>query len=346
LTGRLDPAVAAVRRCVRTALRDLLPGDRVLVACSGGADSLALAAATVFEGVGAGWDVGAVVVDHQQQPGSAEVAARVAQLLEQLGCEPVEVVPVELGSGNGPEGSARVARYAALTAAAQRHHAVVALGHTRDDQAETVLLGLVRGSGLRSLAGMPARAGIFYRPLLDLTRDQTRQACRALELPVWDDPHNADSRFLRVRVRREVLPLMERLLGPGVAAALARTARLARADADALDAFAEDISRAALTDTGALSVGVLATTLPALRRRVLRSAAVTAGSPAGGLFAVHIDALERLVTNWHGQQGVDLPGPVRAYRSGGLLFFESVTGGEAASGTMTRLDDRESALEG
>jgi tRNA(Ile)-lysidine synthase len=318
----------------------------VLVACSGGADSLALAAATVFEGLRGGWDVGAVVIDHQQQPESAEVAARVARLLEQLGCEPVEVIPVDVRPGNGPEAAARVARYAALTAAAQRHDAVVVLGHTRDDQAETVLLGLVRGSGLRSLAGMPEQAGIFYRPLLDLTRDQTRRACRALELPVWDDPHNADSRFLRVRVRREVLPLLERQLGPGVAAALARTARLARVDADALDALADDISRVALTDTGAWSVDVLATTLPALRRRVLRSAAVTAGSPAGELFAVHIEALERLVTDWHGQQGVDLPGAVRAYRSAGLLFLESATGGEATSGTMTRLGHRESALEG
>jgi tRNA(Ile)-lysidine synthase len=318
----------------------------VLVACSGGADSLALAAATVFEGARAGWAVGAVVVDHRLQPGSAEVAAQVARLLERLGCEPVEVVPVEVGPGNGPESAARVARYAALTAAAQRHDAVVVLGHTRDDQAETVLLGLVRGSGLRSLAGMAAQAGIFHRPLLDLTREQTRQACCALDLRVWDDPHNADSRFVRVRVRRDVLPLMERQLGPGVTAALARTARLARVDADALDALADEVANAALTETGAWSIDVLSSTLPALRRRVLRAAAVTAGSPAGELFAVHVEALERLVTDWHGQRAVDLPGAVRAHRSAALLILESATGGAAASGAVSRLGNRESALEG
>jgi tRNA(Ile)-lysidine synthetase-like protein len=345
MSGRLDPAVAEVRRCVRTALDDVLPGARVLVACSGGADSLALAAGAVFEGNRAGWAVGAIVVDHQQQPGSADVADRTAAVLRELGCEPVEVVAVEVGPGHGPEGAARAARYAALTSKAEAHEAIVLLGHTRDDQAETVLLGLVRGSGVRSLAGMAVINGCLRRPLLSLTREQTSQACRALGLGVWDDPHNADRRFLRVRVRREVLPLLERELGPGVAAALARTARLARDDADALDVLAEDVLEAAQVDTRTWQVDVLAAAFPALRRRVLRRAAVAAGCPAGELFAVHLETVERLVTEWHGQGGIDLPGAVTSRRSAGLLIFEAMSAGRTDPTAVAGLDDRSGTRE-
>lgn len=293
-----------------------------MVACSGGADSLALAAATVFEGARAGWAVGAVVVDHGLQAGSAAVAARVADQLAALGCDPVDVVAVAVEPGAGPEAAAREARYAALTAASRERGSIVVLGHTRDDQAETVLLGLARGSGVRSLAGMPAVTGPFRRPLLELTREQTRQACRALELRVWDDPHNDDPRFLRVRVRQLVLPVLERELGPGISAALARTARLARDDADALDILADDAFAAARLADGAWDARAIAAAAPALRRRILRRAAVAAGSPAGELFAVHVDSVDQLVTHWHGQRGVDLPGSVRARRSGGELRFE------------------------
>lgn len=346
MIGRLDPAVADVRRSVRIALSDVSPGAVVLVACSGGADSLALAAGAVFEGRRAGWAVGAVVVDHQQQSASTEVAAQVAAQLRMLGCDPVDVVPVQLGAVGGPEAAARDARYAALAAAAEQHDAVVLLGHTRDDQSETVLLGLVRGSGLRSLAGMAAVTGRFRRPLLELTRHHTQRACRALGLSVWDDPHNADPRFLRVRVRRELLPALERELGPGIAAALARTARLAREDADALDALAGEVATAAEGADGAWSADVLDAAIPALRRRVLRSAAVAAGCPPGELFAVHVEALERLVTDWHGQRGVDLPGAVQARRSDGMLRFECPTSTKAPAAAVARLDDRRETLEG
>lgn len=325
MTRRPDPAVVVVRRCVRSALADVAPGDSVLAACSGGADSLALAAAAAFEGERAGWSVGAVVVDHGLQPGSAEVAAAVAAQLAGLGCDPVERVAVHVSPGAGPEAAAREARYAALSAAAEPRDSVVLLGHTRDDQAETVLLGLTRGSGVRSLAGMPAVTGRFRRPLLDVTREQTKKACHALGLAVWDDPHNADPRFARVRVRRLVLPVLERELGPGVADALARTAGQARDDADALDALAADILTAAQRTDGGCDVERLAASLPALRRRVLRRLAVSAGCPPGELFAVHLHAMERLVTDWHGQRGVDLPGAVTARRVDGVLRFERTT---------------------
>jgi tRNA(Ile)-lysidine synthase len=164
--------------------------------------------------------------------------------------------------------------------------------------------------------------GRFRRPLLGLTRRRTEQACRALALDYWDDPHNRELRFQRVRVRRKVLPMLEEQLGPGVAEALARTARLVRFDADALDHLAEQLLSSARQADGSLDVAVLSGALPSLRRRVLRSAALAAGCPSGELFAVHIDSVERLVTDWHGQLGVDLPGAVHAVRRQGLLQFE------------------------
>ena len=293
---------------------------------------MALAAAAAFEGAKAGWLVGAIVVDHGLHDGSAAVAATVAgrlsihSALQPL--EPVDVVRVEVGTRGGPEAAARDARYAVLRDIATRAEAVVLLGHTRDDQAETVLLGLARGSGLRSIAGMRPVSGCFRRPLLDVTRSQTALACAAEGLPVWSDPDNADERFARVRVRRTVLPALEGALGPGIAAALARTAELATADADALDALAMQLgSTAGLEDsapTGGvvrLAVAPLAAALPALRRRVLRTAALAAGCPGSELFAVHVGELDRLLVDWHGQQGVDLPGPVTAVRRNGWLVF-------------------------
>ncbi|MBA3232819.1 MAG: tRNA lysidine(34) synthetase TilS, partial [Propionibacteriales bacterium] len=217
--GRLDPAVAEVRRAVRDGLADLAPGAAVVVACSGGADSMALAAATAFEARAAGWLVRALVVDHGLQEDSVAAASAVVKRLEGLGLA-ASSARVEVGATGGPEGAARVARYAALERAAGVGDAVVLLGHTRDDQAEAVLLGLARGSGTRSLSGMAAKRGRYRRPLLGLSRATTRRACEAEALEVWYDPHNDDERYARVRVRRDVLPVIEAALGPGVVEAL------------------------------------------------------------------------------------------------------------------------------
>ena len=314
-------AVAAVRHAVRGGLRaSPLP---VLVACSGGADSVALAAALAFEARDAGVRVGGVTVDHGLQSGSAERADRTAALLRDLGLDPVVVLPVSVGADGGPEGAARTARYATLTAAAAEHGARIALGHTLDDQAETVLLGLGRGSGPRSVAGMVEDRPPYWRPLLGIRRATAREACADQALPVWDDPWNEDPAYTRVRLRREVLPLLEDVLGGGVAPALARTAGMLREDLDALDALADAhlTALAATSPDGGLSAEPLGALPAALRRRVLRGWLRAAGVP--DVQAVHLRSLEALVVRWRGQGPVDLPGGAGVVRASGRLLLLS-----------------------
>ena len=322
------PAVAQVRSAVRPGLRT--SARPVLVAVSGGADSLALAAAIAFEAPRAGVPVGAVTVDHGLQPGSADRAGATAALLRDLELDPVVVVGVDVGTGGGPEGAARTARYAALTAEAATHGARVALGHTLDDQAETVLLGLGRGSGPRSVAGMVVDRPPFWRPLLGVRRATTRAACTALGLPVWDDPWNTDPAYRRARLRAEVLPLLEDVLGGGVAPALARTADLLREDLDALDALAA-AELARLAGPAGLPAGDVAALPAALRRRVLRGWLRDGGVP--DLQAVHLGAVDALVSAWRGQGPVALPGSAEALRASGRLVLRPAgsPGGRAAS---------------
>lgn len=340
------PAVAAIRLAVRRVLHDVLtlapppsaPGAAafsaafsegrpplVLVACSGGADSMALASALAFEAPRLGVRAGGVTVDHGLQQGSDLRAAEVVSRLHALDLDPVEALTVTVGREGGPEAAARDARYAALDAAAERHGAAaVLLGHTRDDQAETVLLGLARGSGTRSLSGMAVASGTggrYRRPFLGLDRQTARKACLVQSLPVWEDPHNADPAYTRSRVRHEALPVLEKALGKGVVEALARTAQLSRDDADALDAWAVAVEPSVRDDTGALEVAKLYALPPAVRRRVLRRAAIEAGSPAGSLFARHIEEVDRLITGWRGQRAINLPGRVAVHRHGGRLVL-------------------------
>jgi tRNA(Ile)-lysidine synthase len=309
-----------VRNAVRASLAGLVPGDLALVACSGGPDSLALAAALAFVAPRAGLRAGAVTVDHGLQPDSAERAGEVARTLRGLGLDPVRTATVAVTGPGGLEAAARAARYAALEeAAGDVGAAAVLLGHTLDDQAETVLLGLARGSGPRSLAGMPARRGVYLRPLLGVRRSVTAAACAALELPAWSDPHNSDRRFARVRVRLDALPALEAALGPGVAEALVRTAGQLRDDAEVLEKIAASERGRGATP---MSTASLAGLPGAVRTRVLRSAALDAGCPAGALTAAHVARIEELVIDWHGQRGVDLPGGVRAARRSGEVLFE------------------------
>jgi tRNA(Ile)-lysidine synthase len=317
------PAVARVRSAVRAAIRDLPPGSLVLVAASGGRDSLALAAALAFEAPHAALRAGALVVDHGLQPDSADVAARVRDELGRLGLDPVEVLRVAVGTDGGPEAAARQARYDALEAAAARlGAAAVLLGHTLDDQAETVLLGLARGSGSRSLSGMSPSGGIYRRPLLGIDRETTGTACEAEGLTVWDDPHNVSHAFTRVRVRDEVMPVLERELGPGVAHALSRTAWQLRDDDDALEQWAASVGQvaAAHTEPG-LDCETLAGVPAAVRRRVVRRAALAVGVAAHALRHSQLQAVDALVSAWHGQGPVDLPGGIQVVRTCGRLTF-------------------------
>jgi len=319
------PAVAEVRRAVRRGLDGLAAGDLVLAACSGGADSLALAAALAHEAPRQQLRAGGVTVDHRLQPGSAERARRVAAVLAGLGLDPVEAVPVAVTTGpgaGGPEAAARGARYQALDEVARRTGAgAVLLGHSLDDQAETVLLGLARGSGARSLAGMPPSRGRYRRPLLGVRRATLRVACDALGLRPWDDPHNADPAYARARVRHQALPALETALGPGVAQALARTAGQLRTDAEALDELATAQVPLLRDPDGGWLAGPLAAAPAAIRARVLRMAAIEAGCPPGKLTARHVDALDALVMRWHGQRWATLPGGVRAMLECGRLTF-------------------------
>ncbi|MGB6163597.1 MAG: tRNA lysidine(34) synthetase TilS [Pseudonocardiaceae bacterium] len=331
---------------MRAALRRFLTAEGIVgrvettgtvaVACSGGADSLALAAATVHCAAALGLTVHGLVVDHQLQPGSAAVAQTAAQTLRRLGCTAVRVLQITVDGPGGPEAAARQARYAALREAAPAG-ALVLLGHTLDDQAETVLLGLGRGSGPRSVAGMRELDPPWGRPLLGVRRAVTAAACAALDLAPWADPHNADPRFRRVRLRTEVLPLLEDVLAGGVARALARTAGQLQEDLDVLEEQACGLLAAARldpdpspgsgqgsgpgsgTDSSAadLDIAALVQVPAALRRRVLRRWLLDAG--VAELTDAHLRAADDLIGRWSGQGALRLPGGVELGRAQGRL---------------------------
>jgi tRNA(Ile)-lysidine synthase len=354
---RLTPAIADVRRAVRNlpfwaqgtntvsagaasvvpvaaypssadetaALALSCASPLALVALSGGPDSLALAAAVAFEAPRLGWRAGAVIIDHALQKDSAAIAAAAGVVAVELGLNPVIVRRVTVGDTGGPEAAARAARYAALSAVAAETGAMtVLLGHTLDDQAETVLLGLARGSGASSLTGMAEHVGLYARPLLGIRRATTVQACTDAGLTAWIDPHNSLQKYTRVRVRTRVLPVLEEELGPGIAEALARTAEQLREDAEALDRFADELVEelAEIADGGiSLPVAALAANPAALRQRLIRLA--VASEFHVSLTRGHTLEVARLVTHWHGQSRLDLPG-VRVERRGGLIVFTAI----------------------
>ncbi len=291
-------ALAELRAAVTRFVGDhAATDDRWCVALSGGPDSLALTAvaATVMPTT-------ALIVDHRLQPGSSTIASTARDQAIAVGCVGAEVLCVDVGTAGGPEAAARSARYRALDDA--RGGAPVLLAHTLDDQAETVLLGLGRGSGARSIAGMRPHDPPWYRPLLGARRELTQLACAELGLTPWHDPHNADRRFTRVRLRTEVLPKLEEALGGGVAEALARTATALREDNDTLDGMAEEVL-AGLGVREGLPAAALAPLPEGVRRRVIRGWLLAGG--AVGLTDKQIRAVDGLVTAWRGQGGVAVP---------------------------------------
>jgi tRNA(Ile)-lysidine synthase len=320
--------VLATRTAVAGSVDDLGAGSAVVVACSGGPDSLALAAATAWVGERQGLDARAVVVDHGLQWGSEAVALEAADACRALGLA-AEVVRVEVGRDGGPEAAARNARYAALEHAAGSGGAgAVLLGHTLDDQAETVLLRLARGSGARSLSAMAASSGLWRRPFLGLPRASVHAAAREVLEPLgrqpWADPHNDDSDFARVRVRA-LLTGLGAGLGPGVVLGLARSAELLRDDADLLDSLAEGEHARVVPADGDESAdcGALAAMPAALRTRVIRLMCLRSGCPADALGVDHVRRIEAFVTDWKGQGEVALPGGVTATRAYGRLCLRS-----------------------
>ncbi|WP_414636728.1 tRNA lysidine(34) synthetase TilS [Actinophytocola sp.] len=320
--------VARTRQAVRRLL-SRCPVSDVAVAVSGGADSLALAAATSYVASRGNLTVHGLVVDHQLQPGSADVAAAAAKQLHGLGIDDVQVLTVTVTGRGGPEAAARNARYEALRSAG---FPVVLLGHTLDDQAETVLLGLGRGSGPRSVAGMRDLDPPWARPFLSVPRATTVATCEALGLTVWDDPHNVDPAYTRVRLRREVLPLLEDVLQGGVAPALARTAAQLRDDTEALDTLSARLTEAALVD-GELDVAVLSAEPSALRRRALRRWLLDAG--VRELTDGHLRAADALIGEWRGQGAVWLPGNFAVGRARGRLRVTAWEPGEGSGCTAT-----------
>lgn len=325
---RLTPAMADVRRAIRENLSDLTPDAVVLVALSGGPDSLALAAGLAFEAPRAGLLAGAVIVDHGLQEGSEVVAETAAAQARELGLDPVIIRRVKVVPAAGPEADARTARYEALDSVAKELGAVaILLGHTLDDQAETVLLGLTRGSGATSMAGMSDINGIYRRPLLGIRRAQTVAACEDQGLTPWNDPHNQDSSYTRVRIRHEIMPVLENQLGPGVVEALARTAEQFKQDSAVLDALTSEIMPTVFTPLlGETAQSVQATLdvtaltgLPlAILNRVIRRAALDVFGSS--LSSVHTNAVARLITDWHGQGEVHVPG-IRVERQGAQLVL-------------------------
>ncbi len=298
-------AVGQLRAAVEAFAKSYLVTDQPwCVALSGGPDSLALTAVAAPLR-----PTTALIVDHGLQPASAAVAETARKHAVALGCVDTQVLCVRVGNDGGPEAAARTARYAAL--GAHRDGRPVLLAHTLDDQAETVLLGLGRGSGGRSIAGMRPHDPPWCRPLLGVRRAVTHAACRELGLDAWQDPHNTDRRFTRTRLRLEVLPLLEDVLGGGVAEALARTATALREDGDLIDTLAAQALPGVAAGAG-LAAGALAALPDPVRRRVIRGWLLGGGATA--LTDKQIRRVDTLVTAWRGQGGVAVGSSLRGER--------------------------------
>ena len=312
------PALLELRQAVRFWFEKLEPNSKVCIGVSGGADSLALAAAAKLESKNFSIDLVAVIVDHGLQANSAEIAEFAKQQLIKLGFQDIFVGRASVQITDGLEASARRARYKVFQQAIETYGPnTFLLGHTKNDQAEGVLLGLARGSGTKSLSGMQEVSGIFVRPLLGIDRATTEIACHESNIEYWVDPHNSNQDFTRVRVRDNILPLLENDVGPGIIDALARSAKILREDATALDEWAENVFRQ--VEPMDIEISILTTLPVAVRSRVLRMAIYAAGAPAGSISAAHLEPIEAFVSDWRGQGHTSLPGGVKVCRISGRL---------------------------
>ncbi len=357
-------AVRTVSLAVKSYLDEFGP-EAVVVGVSGGADSLALAVATIDLATRKSIPTLAVVIDHGLRPESRQEAQGVANLLQRLGADqvviaaPAKMRPCpdlcrpegQVAEGQGPEGEARVRRHRELRSQAEAFArrcgtdgADLLLGHTMDDQAETVLLGLSRGSGLRSLRGMARRTPVGQtalnvgRPLLWIRRADTEAFCQHLGLPIVQDPTNkpgsqwrthSGETLRRAAVRAWALPELARSLGQDPVPALARTAKHMREDNEALDYMAEQWLQDADAHIGIISggqtvaVGGLVDVPAAVRRRIWRALALSAGALPGELMDRHLRDVDRLAVDWRGRGPVQLPGGVQVARRGPRLHFQA-----------------------
>jgi len=312
------PALLELRKAVRFWFQKLEFNSKVCVGVSGGADSLALAIAAQLEAESFNLDLIAVVVDHGLQENSAEIAATTEKRLKTIGYSNIFIGKANVINTDGIEASARRARYKVFQQALDTFGATTfLLGHTKNDQAEGVLLGLARGSGTKSLSGMQEITGPFIRPFLNIDRSTTQAACDEFGIEFWSDPHNLNTEFTRVRVRENILPLIEREIGPGIIDALSRSAKILREDATALDEWAERIFSG--VDPADIDIALLGELPIAVRSRVLRLAIYAAGAPMGSISAAHLEPIEAFVSDWRGQGHTSLPGGVKVCRISGRL---------------------------
>lgn len=313
-----------LQNAVQNVLKEYEAGDLILVGCSGGADSLALVWTTSVVAKRFELKTGAIIVDHQLFTGSSEVALNAKKQCEELGISKVIIRQVKVDQTNeGLEAAARIARYEAFENILHETNAkTIMLAHTQDDQAETVLMRLTRGSGAKSLSGMTVVSGKYLRPFLHLRKKIVHDCLDLIGLKPWQDPANSDQQFLRVKVRQVLMPKIIEVLGEGAISALDKTAQLLRIDNQALD----DLAQKFLTTqpdikTYGLKISELEKLPEAIRTRVLRLSAIASGVHPGPFSFEHIEAVDALVKNWHGQGNIDLPGFIQATRVDGSLRF-------------------------
>jgi tRNA(Ile)-lysidine synthase len=284
---------------------------------------MALASATLFESKKLQLQVATVTIDHGLQKTSAKVTEQTLEKLHQIGITEAWSKKVKVGTKGGPEAAARDARYEALESIRiESKSDFIVLGHTANDQAETVLLGLTRGSGSRSLSGMSVRSEKLLRPLLSIERATTEQFCKDEYILPWRDPQNKDLKFLRVRIRKLVLPFLEKQLGNGIFSNLIRTSSQLQEDDQYLSSVATKAFKK-IAKTGSHSLSLPQPDLlklpDAIRNRVIKSAIDYFGVDSS---RVHVLAVADLVLNWHGQKPLALPG-VRVERKGKTITLNA-----------------------
>lgn len=310
-----------LQNAVSNLLKDFEPADLILVGCSGGADSIALAWSASVVCKRLNLNLGVVIVDHQLIAESNQVAENTKKQCAEFGINQIIVKKIKVVLENeGLEAAARKARYKAFEEVIKDTNAkALMLAHTQDDQAETMLMRLTRGSGAKSLSAMSEVSGKYLRPFLHVRKFEIKDALEKEDIKYWNDPANSNSDFLRVKVRNELIPKLIEVLGDSVVEALDRTSMLLKNDNDILDQIALDHYQ----ENRQLLISKLEDLPSAIRTRVIKLAALDAGVNPGPFSFEHIEAIDALVTNWHGQSHIDLPGFVQASRVNETIRFNS-----------------------